>query len=95
MVWEEEDHIDLIILIQGIFCHFNVQQQATWSVVHTKKRVFLLIQSEHVSIEKYYEEFKESVAIIETYGGTLVELSMIKNELILVSVDVQQDTNGE
>ena len=59
---------------------FNDLQKAIWSAVQAKKRVFLLIQSEHLSINKYYEEFKALVAVVETYGGTFVKLGMIKKD---------------
>ena len=64
--WEDNHVVELITLIKDIFCHFNNQQQAIWSVVQAKKRVFLLIQSEYLSTKKYYNEFKALVAVVET-----------------------------
>ena len=65
-VWEDEDVVKLITLIKGICCRFNNQQQAIWSIIQAKKRVFLLIQSEYLSTKKYYNEFKALVAVVET-----------------------------
>ena len=86
---EAENLVNLILLIQGICCHFNDQQQSTLSVVQAKNRVCLLVQSEHVSIDKYYEEFKTLVAVAETYGGTCFEPGVVKKELTLASVAMQ------
>ena len=65
-VWEDEDVVKLITLIKGICCRFNNQQQAIWSIIQAKKRVFLLVQSEYLSTKKYYNEFKALVAVVET-----------------------------
>ena len=63
-------------------------------MVQAKKMVFLLTQSEHVSIDKYYEEFKVLVAVIETYGRTFVGPGVAEKELTLASVALKQDMNG-
>ena len=60
-------------------------------MAQAKKSVFLFFQSEKVSIDKYYEEFKALVAVVETYGVTFVEPSVIKSELILASMTGKQD----
>ena len=59
-----------------------------------KKRVFILIQLDHGSIDKYHEEFKALVAVVETYGGTFVEPGVVGKELMLASVALKQDMNG-
>ena len=41
-------------------------------MVQAKKMVFLVVQLEHISRDKYYEVFKALVAVVETYGGTLL-----------------------
>ena len=91
---EDEDAVALITLIKGICCHFNDQQQPIWSIVQAKKRVFLLIQSEYLSIDKYYEEFKALVAVVETYGGTFADPGIIEKELANAGVTVKNDSNG-
>ena len=48
--------------------------------------VFILAQSRNISIDKYYEEFKAFVVVIETYGRTFVEPSVIENKLTLASM---------
>ena len=65
---EYKDAVALITLIKSICCRLNDQKQAIWSSVQDKKRVFLLVQSNYLSIDKYYEEFKALVAVVETYG---------------------------
>ena len=75
---DDEEAVALIMLIKGICCRFNDQQQAVWSVVQAKKRVFLLVQYEYLSLNKYYEEFKALVVVVETYGGTFADPGVIK-----------------
>ena len=82
------------MLIKGICCRFNDQQQVIWSVVQAKKRVSLLVQSEHLSINKYYEEFKTLVAVVETYGGTFVKPGMIEKELTFAGMTLKQNAKG-
>ena len=63
-------------------------------MVQAKNRVCLLIQSEHVSIDKSYVEFKTLVAVVETYGGTFVEPGMVEKEPTFAYVALKYDTNG-
>ena len=92
--WEDNHVVELITLIKGIFCHFNNQQQAIWSVVQAKKRVFLLIQSKYLSTNKYYDKFKVLVAVVETHGRTFVKPGIIEEELADAGVLAKHHGNG-
>ena len=84
---EAEDLVGLIILIQGICCRFNNQQQATWSVVRVKKRVFLFVQLKYVTVDKYYEEFRALAMAVETCDKTFVKLCVVESELMLTGMN--------
>ena len=64
-------------------------------MLQVEKRAFLLVQSEHLSIDRYYGEFKVLVAVIETYSRIFFELGVIKKELTDASITLKQDSNGD
>ena len=88
---EDKDTDKLITLIEAICCRFDEKHQAIWSVVQAKKRVVLLIQSNYLSTDKYYDKFKALVAVVETYGRTIVEPGIIEQELADANILAKQD----
>ena len=78
IVREVEDTVALITLIKGICCRFNNQQQAIWSITEGKERLFLLVLSEYLSIDEYYNEFKALVVVVDTYGRSFADPGVIK-----------------
>ena len=77
-----EGVVGLLLLIQGIVTNFTDQRQKVWSLVQAKKRVLLFYQLETMSNDKYVEQFKARVLVVETYGGSFSqEPVLLRDEL--------------
>ena len=53
MVSNNKDMIQLLILIQGICCRFDNHCQGVFSLMQTKKRIYLFIQDYSIPTNEY------------------------------------------
>ena len=81
MKFQQEGAIKILELIQGIVFKFGDQHQEMFLLTQSKKRVYLHYQKVDMSTDRYLEEIKALVAVVESHGGGFSEPGTLRAAL--------------